>query len=408
MAFVPQSLSDADLVAAVHSLVARSNATEADLVLHMGEVDARRLYADQGSSSMYAWCTGALGMSEGSAYRRIAAARAARAFPALLERLASGTLHLAGIALMAPHLTESNHRELIDACSGKSKRAIESLLADRAPRPDAPTLVRRIPTTESRRASAPAEPSQAATPCATPSTAPPVAEGVGQAPATHASAGPTSAPPPSCDAPRDTLTPLGGARYRVQFTADQTWVDRLREAQALLSHRLPNGDVAVVLDEALSLLCEKLRKERFAERGGRTGQARREGEASAPTSEASQGAVSPGQVSRGTFPGEGAAPTSARPTHPPRALGSRRIPNLVKRAVAARDGGRCTFVSADGRRCEETRFLEFHHESPWARGGAHEPDNITLWCRAHNALAARRDFGAEFVDACVRRTAGGG
>jgi hypothetical protein len=71
----------------------------------------------------------------------------------------------------------------------------------------------------------------------------------------------------------------------------------------------------------------------------------------------------------------------------------------VKRAVVARDGGRCTFAGPDGRRCGEVRFLELHHTDPWAKGGGHAKDNVTIRCRAHNQLAARLDFGPVFMDA---------
>jgi hypothetical protein len=69
----------------------------------------------------------------------------------------------------------------------------------------------------------------------------------------------------------------------------------------------------------------------------------------------------------------------------------------VVREVHARDEGQCTFVSEDGRRCCARGFLELHHHAPFARGGASTPDNLKLMCRAHNALLAERDYGAEFM-----------
>ncbi|MDD5657597.1 MAG: HNH endonuclease signature motif containing protein [Elusimicrobia bacterium] len=68
---------------------------------------------------------------------------------------------------------------------------------------------------------------------------------------------------------------------------------------------------------------------------------------------------------------------------------SRRIPQSVKDEVWARDGGRCAFVSAGGKRCDERDGLEFDHVVPWAMGGrSHDPRNIRLLCRAHNRLRA--------------------
>jgi hypothetical protein len=34
----------------------------------------------------------------------------------------------------------------------------------------------------------------------------------------------------------------------------------------------------------------------------------------------------------------------------------------------------------------------------FARGGEHTQSNLTLRCRAHNALAAEQDFGRDFIE----------
>lgn len=62
-----------------------------------------------------------------------------------------------------------------------------------------------------------------------------------------------------------------------------------------------------------------------------------------------------------------------------------------------RDQGRCGFVGTDGRRCGETRGLEFAHQKPWGKGGDHSAENLSLRCRAHNALEADRDYGEAFM-----------
>jgi hypothetical protein len=84
-------------------------ALEASLVV------ARKLYLEDGYSSMYAYCMGELRMSDDIACKRIRAAKAARRFPALLVGLTEGKLHLSGVALLAPHLTEATAAELLRA-----------------------------------------------------------------------------------------------------------------------------------------------------------------------------------------------------------------------------------------------------------------------------------------------------
>ena len=74
---------------------------------------------------------------------------------------------------------------------------------------------------------------------------------------------------------------------------------------------------------------------------------------------------------------------------------SRRIPAAVRRAVRQRDGGRCRYVDASGRRCSERHRLEYHHIHPFGLGGDHRPDNIRLMCAQHNAYLADHDYGRE-------------
>lgn len=86
--------------------------------------------------------------------------------------------------------------------------------------------------------------------------------------------------------------------------------DRLRRAQVLLRHVVPNGDPAVIIDRALTLLIAKLER------------------------------MKTGATDR-----------------------RRHIPARVWQ----RDGGQCAFVGMRGR-CAETGCLEYHHVVPFAAG----------------------------------------
>ena len=76
----------------------------------------------------------------------------------------------------------------------------------------------------------------------------------------------------------------------------------------------------------------------------------------------------------------------------------------ARREVWPRDEARCGFSGEDGRRCNETRGLEFAHVHPWAKGGAHTADNLCLRCITHNALEADRDYGVGFMASKRQRT----
>ena len=61
-------------------------------------------------------------------------------------------------------------------------------------------------------------------------------------------------------------------------------------------------------------------------------------------------------------------------------------------------------MAKHGRRCSKRHDLEFHHRTPYGRGGDHSPEVLCLMCRAHNALQAEQDYGKE-VMAPFRRAA---
>ena len=142
-----QSIPDDELLHRLAQLMGESRRVESDLFAHIGEVDERRLYAREASPSMFSYCTQVLHLSEAEAYLRIAAARASREHPMLLTMLADGRLHLTGIAKLAPHLTRENRDVLLRRATHRSKREIEELLAELSPRPDAPSVMRKITRT---------------------------------------------------------------------------------------------------------------------------------------------------------------------------------------------------------------------------------------------------------------------
>jgi hypothetical protein len=344
------SLPDDQILTRLHALVRRGNAFEAELLTHLGEVEARRLYAREGCSSMFNYCVQVLHFAGASAYKRITAARAARRYPELLEAVWRGELHVTGVSLLAPKLKPDNARELIAASRGQTAEAIRRLLADREPRPDVPASVRKIGSPDreelsidreegpiDREEKSPAE-------CREKSTLMPA---LTAPPRVAASA------PPRIEPRRELATsePLGGERYCVRFTADGELHAQIQELRALMRHQIPDGDVGKILARAVPLLLEQVRKRKL-------GDARR--------------------------------PKAAKPAGE---TPSRHIPAAARRAVSARDKERCAYVSPGGRRCGAKDFLEFHHAEPWAHSRAHAVENVTLRCRAHNQYAAVRDFG---------------
>jgi len=328
-----ESLSDHELLAETAGAAADERRTTARLVVLLCEVDTRRLYLGQGCSSLFTYCTQVLHLSEHAAYGRIEAARAARRFPLVVERLVSGELTLTGVGLLRSHLTTENHRELLDAARHRSKRDIEELVARLVPRPPVPSSVRKLPAPTA---------SSAASPSNTTSALPLLA-----APSPRAESPQVAIPPPATSA---VVQPLAPERYKVQLTISADTRKKLSQLQDLLRHQVPDGDLAEIFDRAITVLLAQVQRRKLAVTERSRDDARR---------------VVPG---------------------------SRHVPASVRRAVWARDGGRCAFAGEQGR-CTETGFLEFHHKVPFALGGPTTEENLELRCRSHNGYEAAKYFG---------------
>src|SRR6188474_749887 len=138
-------LGNSQLLAGLSELVVQGNGLTAQLLAHLVELEGRMLHLELGFSSLFAYCVEALGMSEGTAGRRVTAGRVCRRFPEAFERVARGELHLCALCALAAHLTPENATELFEACTGKTRRQVEELLAGRFPRPDVREQLRRLP-----------------------------------------------------------------------------------------------------------------------------------------------------------------------------------------------------------------------------------------------------------------------
>jgi hypothetical protein len=243
-------LSDHDLLARIGVLAGREREATAELVAHLAELDVRpALYAAQSYGSLFGYCTKVLRLSEDAACNRIYAARACRRFPVILELLASGALSLTSVRMLSQHLTPENHQAVLARAGGRSRREIEALVAELAPRPDVPSSVRKVPTV-----------AQTPPVMSTIVTAPPAMHS--HPPITVASepAPLIPAPPPTLPTRRPIVETTSPDRYRVQFTIGKESHDKLRRVQAHLRREIPDGEPGAIFDRALTLLLEKVEK----------------------------------------------------------------------------------------------------------------------------------------------------
>ena len=314
------------------ALVEKDRRDTATLLAYIAEIDRRKLYLEHACPSMFAFCTTRFHMSEAVAARRIRAGRATCRFPCILGMVARGELHLSGIHQLAGHLTDENHGKVLKRAKHRSMREIERLIAEISPKPDVPTSIRALPIRKTEN-HLPIETAPASAPSAQPSRA-----------------FPTSTKPTS------RVVPLSPRRFKLQVTIGEETRDKLDELRALLSHQIPDGDPAEILDRALDALLAETKKKKAA------------------------------------------LTDSPRRTQKNSRSKTRAIPAQTRRQVFNRDEGQCAFVDSEGRRCSSTWQVEFHHRTPYARGGKHDIENIELRCRAHNQYEAELEYGALFME----------
>ena len=414
-----EELSDAELLTQTRNLVGRSNRLLAELLAHLGEVEARGVHRTRACSSLYTYCIYELRFSEDEAFRRVAAARLVRRFPALLDAVAAGELHLTGLLMLGPHLTEGNFVEVLARAKHRTKRELARLVRILDPLPAVPARIEPLGPAPAR-----AIPGAATWETFVGSLCPGRDLQAGDRPrewgleAHDTDAGSNTAPArvigdretaalARVTSDRETAAPAQAEcgseldvaeRYAVQFTATEEYVRLVGQAKALLSHTVPNASLDEIHLRAMRAFVGELTKRRYATTM-KPRHSRQPSGAPEPVTFRRQ----PTDSDSPTPLQEGAERSAPQPQPQPQRRSdepapSRHIPAALRRAVVERDGPRCTYHDDRGTRCPETHLLEFHHRVPFAVRPEHDVANLTLRCAAHNALDAENDFGREVIE----------
>lgn len=366
----PSSLDTKTLAACLRTSAGEERDRQVDFLRYLDPFDAREAYREAGYGSLWQYCLRELALREGAAGRRIGAMRVLRDFPRLEAPLRDGRLSLTTVVTLRPVLTAENLDDIVARAAFKTDEETRHLVATLLPRPAPREGIRKLPEPAPRLPERTFEPDGAA-------GRTDASRGSGEARAedperTEVCAAPPEAPQDALDerptfaltAPartptRPSLEPISADQWSMRVTIDAALKNDLEALKCLLSHKLPHGDLAEVLREAVSCAIEKHGKRR--------------------------GAVKPARERK---------PVERKARRP----GEREpIPAAVKRAVWERDGGRCTYVSAEGRRCESRWQLEYDHVEAAALGGPSTIDGLRLRCRPHNALHAEETFGREHM-----------
>jgi 5-methylcytosine-specific restriction endonuclease McrA len=395
-----RTLSDSALLKRLNVLAEKERATTLEILLHLNEVDRRRLYLTQGYSSLFSYCTEHLKYSESAAGRRIRTARCMGRYPEVRRLLARNDVNVCTISIVAGILTKENKKTLLREIRGKTQRQVHVIASGYRPERTIRDRVRPVAVIKPTRAHTPSttSPNNASTDDVVRSrafekwqeiyrrsggkkltTAAGVplgsAEG-GTATRLDVTDGGEATPVKTECVAANESTFIIEQQFELGFAVSAEFMKKLDEVKALLSNRYPAGIEFEQLFEAVI--------DDFIDRHSpKRKQARREQRKQ--QHDAAKGKKGPSRSNDKTA-GKRAGENSTNKR-------TRYVSSATKDIVYTRDGGRCTFVGKNGKRCNALWGLQIDHIEPHARGGSNRASNLRLLCGKHNRIEAERILG---------------
>jgi hypothetical protein len=342
-----KSISDSDLLSTTKRLASEERRIGIEVLHHLKEIDARKLFASLGFSSLFAYCITELGYSEGGAHRRISAMRLLRDVPEYEAKLERGEVTVATLSQVQSFLNQEKKQfgkdysleektELLAKVEGKSFHQTERVLATVSPQ----------------------------------------------------------------SAREEKARPINEEETEIRFTASRELMTKMEKLRNLLGHKPETQTYAGLIEELVNLGIKKLDPLEKAEKNRQKEKVKAERKNTAKEISLVKAAAEEPSLP----PVEVAVPSNDKMTNDQKngenfrnvKVMSRYISAATKRSVWHRDGGRCTFVdSKTGRRCGSQHSLEYEHIQPFALGGRSNLENLKLLCPAHNRYAAIQVFGLQ-------------
>jgi hypothetical protein len=330
-------LTDAALVEKTLCLVREERRLTLEVIHHLHEIDARKLYLERGYPSLFEFCMRELGYEEGPAYRRIAAMRLIREIPEVEVKVQEGKLSLSTVSQLqgffrsekkrGEGLSLEEKKDLLQACEGMSKRETERLLLEKRP--------------EAR--------------------------------------------------PFDRERPITATETELRMVIDEDLRKKLERLRNLVAHRNPNPTynelLHILADVALERLDPAERKVRNPPSPGKvkvenSGKVKVENSGKVEVENSAKVKVENSGGAKAT-PGEGSSKSKASSE-------LLRFPNAaLKREIWIRDRGKCQYRDLKtGRVCASSFQVQVDHVEPFSLGGKTTAENLRLLCRKHNHWAA--------------------
>lgn len=136
-------MQDSELLEKIKSAVLDERKSITRVLHLLQEVEARKLYAKRGFSSLFQFAVDYLGYSESAAHRRISAMRAVKEIPSIENKILSGSLTLTNVAQVQGFIKQETKTsgpvsleekvKIFDQAQNKSTRECEKLLLTKNP-----------------------------------------------------------------------------------------------------------------------------------------------------------------------------------------------------------------------------------------------------------------------------------
>ena len=119
-----RKFSDSTLDQELRRLASREREILRDILLHIAEVDRRKLFLTFAYANLFDYLTKGVGYSSGSAQRRIDAARLMREVPTLIEQIQTGSINLGQVNLLQKAIRQ------LQSSAGSPNAKMQQISAD--------------------------------------------------------------------------------------------------------------------------------------------------------------------------------------------------------------------------------------------------------------------------------------
>jgi len=326
-----KKLSNSVLLNQTQLLVQAERRIGVGILNRLKEINTRKIYLDLGYSTLFQYLVGEIKYPEANAFRLIQPLKVMTVIPEVEQKIESGALSLSSISQAKSYMNAQLKQNGIEFTVEEQKEIFQAIEGQS--------------TREAEKILASLHPDQ------------------------------------PLKALGDNERPIAKDQTLIQFIANDELIELLKRVKDLDAHRNWNPTYAELLQMLANFYLDKkdplrkVKKEAMKEQ---------ESELQSKNLEKSIDKLAAGSQDQ------------------PNALSalkvnkrSRYIRAEVKRQVIQESQGQCTFVSKiTGKRCSETRGLQYEHCQPFALGGSNDISNLKSYCFHHNQWAREKIFGA--------------